>query len=345
MHNSVEKYLDQPVMQEKSHMKLEDIKHPVVYVCEDDQFNYTRANEYGYYNILGFTLGNVSLSNEKMITWKGMHKNNSYFDLKNKFYTNNDSLQVTLPANRVFIPLHGFCLKFTGILSSKIFSQKKAVVFIGDPYKDIKLRTSEMDNAIAYLGPTGMNTYDVAYYDLQYTIYDNKLHDGKTCFHYEKKDSSYAKCIVEALKNSLLRSYGCLPPWISNDSLSCEHHDSVPVKNETFLTETGSLVKNLIYGKDLNVFQTCSKPCISMSVVMKRNLFKHNVLERAEIDFQVREDVVVFTEVITYDEFSLVVDLGSALGLWLGLSALSIFEFLYQMYNFIRSTFMAHVPW
>ena len=38
------------------------------------------------------------------------------------------------------------------------------------------------------------------------------------------------------------------------------------------------------------------------------------------------ETVGVSTDVYAYDVFSLVVDLGSALGLWLGLSALTIFD-------------------
>ena len=39
------------------------------------------------------------------------------------------------------------------------------------------------------------------------------------------------------------------------------------------------------------------------------------------------------TDVLAYDEFSLIVDLGSALGLWLGLSALSIFDIILEMYE------------
>ena len=45
-------------------------------------------------------------------------------------------------------------------------------------------------------------------------------------------------------------------------------------------------------------------------------------------EFKINEEIVVTTDVYAYDVFALVVDLGSALGLWLGLSALSIFDYV-----------------
>ena len=47
-------------------------------------------------------------------------------------------------------------------------------------------------------------------------------------------------------------------------------------------------------------------------------------------------EVTVITDAYAYDVFSLVVDLGSALGLWLGLSALSIFDYILSFYESIR---------
>ena len=38
------------------------------------------------------------------------------------------------------------------------------------------------------------------------------------------------------------------------------------------------------------------------------------------------DEVTVTTDVVAYNGFNLVVDLGSALGLWLGVSALSMYD-------------------
>ena len=43
MQNSVRKYLDKPVVQQTSTTSLDNIKKPLLYVCQDGQFNYTES--------------------------------------------------------------------------------------------------------------------------------------------------------------------------------------------------------------------------------------------------------------------------------------------------------------
>ena len=51
------------------------------------------------------------------------------------------------------------------------------------------------------------------------------------------------------------------------------------------------------------------------------------------------DKIFVHTDVCAYDVFSLVVDLGSSIGLWLGLSAIGIFDYLIDFYTFVLSKF------
>ena len=44
------------------------------------------------------------------------------------------------------------------------------------------------------------------------------------------------------------------------------------------------------------------------------------------VQIKLLDEIQVYTDVYSYDLFSLIVDLGSALGLWLGLSALGILD-------------------
>ncbi len=67
-----------------------------------------------------------------------------------------------------------------------------------------------------------------------------------------------------------------------------------------------------------------------MQVEMRETAHISNRLNYAKINFIAKEEVLVLTDLYAYDIFSLIVDLGSALGLWLGLSALSIFDYISQ---------------
>ncbi len=48
MWNSFLKYKNKPIVQEHSTTKIDSIPEPNIYFCFSDQYNYTKANQYGY---------------------------------------------------------------------------------------------------------------------------------------------------------------------------------------------------------------------------------------------------------------------------------------------------------
>ena len=78
------------------------------------------------------------------------------------------------------------------------------------------------------------------------------------------------------------------------------------------------------------------------SLILNLNLRSNFAGNEAFLYLTTKETVTVYTDIFNYDEFSLVVDLGSALGLWLGLSALTIVDYTFEALTFIRSKFKKH---
>ena len=72
---------------------------------------------------------------------------------------------------------------------------------------------------------------------------------------------------------------------------------------------------------------------------MRRTMYTESLIDKTYFTFVAKEEVKVFKDDYLYDIFSLVVDLGSALGLWLGLSALSIFDLLISGALMVRSKY------
>ena len=338
MRNSVHKYLSRPVVQEKSTKELNEIQLPVIYICKDNQFDYANAQRFGYLGQESFYPGQIN--GTLNISWKGKDRNVSFKDVQRELFGDETSYyQETfygydIPAEKIFIAPHGFCIKPHNITSAWISTVKKALFLIVDPYKVNDIQVAEMDNALVSFGPTNESTFDFSMFEIRCTLYDDRIHDERTCTDYEKIGSSYGVCVKQVMRDQLLDSYGCLPPWFESGKQTCEEGSEINVSNETLLQDTIGEIRELVYGKEPKVFAKCLKPCISMGVYMKRVNYKTNVEKNARINFEISKQVTVFKEIYSYDAFSLVVDLGSALGLWLGLSAVGILEFFITFFNF-----------
>jgi hypothetical protein len=78
---------------------------------------------------------------------------------------------------------------------------------------------------------------------------------------------------------------------------------------------------------------------MTMSIQMKRTSYLTNLINNAHLNLRLHEKVDVLTDVYSYDLFNLVVDFGSALGLWLGFSILSLFDFSVMYLNLAKTKF------
>ena len=54
---SVRKYFEYPVVVQTCNVPVQDLQAPVVYICQDDQFNYTKSKSNGYKLFTHFMAG------------------------------------------------------------------------------------------------------------------------------------------------------------------------------------------------------------------------------------------------------------------------------------------------
>ena len=48
MQNAITKYVQKPIVQQTSTTSFQNIEKPVIYICQDGQFSYKKAEEFGY---------------------------------------------------------------------------------------------------------------------------------------------------------------------------------------------------------------------------------------------------------------------------------------------------------
>ena len=351
MQNSFKKYYDHPMVQQSSILSFDKnkIKIPLMYICQDSEFDYVMARNYGYYYLWQVLVGKLHKSNN--FTWKGKFENQTFVGLQNMIFNfdndhtvlnsqqnKNDNWQPT-SVQKIFIPPFGFCTKVgksTGIVWAN--STTETNIFLVDPALENNIRISSMKYGTFKFGPSGDGFFEEFIYEVELRVYDSSVDDGITCVNYERTGSRYGECIENMLQEKFLLWFGCLPPWFSNDLNNVCDADMHKVINDVeILQEIENEFVNLVTGYELDMFKECFPPCQNMQ--LDYNLRRHipRRLDYANIRLMLKDEVTVFTYVHAYDWFNLLVDLGSALGLWLGLSVLSIFDSILELYSVTRS--------
>ena len=151
--------------------------------------------------------------------------------------------------------------------------------------------------------------------------------DKGSCIDYaSSKYKSYANCVNIGLREKILPVLGCMVPWISRDE-HCTGIVQRRPKQEKIVQWLRSLPQQS-WGESQYKAKACPFPCTAM---FSHATFKHTGIG----DFQTNfvnlnlDDSIEEEKIIpAYDLAALLVEVGSSLGLWLGLSVVGVFDIL-----------------
>ena len=220
--NSIRKYITRPITTQTSTKTFDEIQQPLIYLCQDGQFNFTEARNIGYQTLTLFTMGKLNDSNK--YTWNGRYGNISYHEVQDRIYNFNYSnvkvlnsktgdssdLEIADTEMVYFAPL-GFCLnimptnKFTVIENTK-----KSELYLVDPAGANKLRMFESNDAKTHFGPTGEGHYDDKIFEIEVKIHDMHIRHSSTCMDYEQMGTSYDPFVLNEMETFFLKWYNCL---------------------------------------------------------------------------------------------------------------------------------------
>ena len=336
---SIKKYLEFPVVVQTSTVPVKDLPTPTVYICQTEQFNFTEARTLGYDTLQRFVGGVLKRDNSTyLFSWKGKEGNLTYEELENMLFVNDYTNMKVFPENGIGNPFslerslmfpHGICMRVLYNKSKSLFvhAKHRVQILVVDPSQANDVWTEEDPDAKTIIGPSSENQYEKGIYEIDYTVYDATIHDGTTCTDYTKSEITYGKCVSNLMKEKLMNIYGCLPPWVPAHESECIYKTEMNIySGEIFEDPVFKALKELLDNREVDMFQNCLPPCVSMKIKLQRTRFDTKFPDHVVFKAFSKGLAKKLTDVFSYDEFNFIVDFGSALGLWMGLSCLSILD-------------------
>ena len=143
-----------------------------------------------------------------------------------------------------------------------------------------------------------------------------------------------AECIESTLHRRIEEDIGCNIPWMSATN-SCRGIVNREY-SETILNDLKEFREQLLLCLD-PATSDCKVPCLETKIISRKLRSTRSLNGENYIRIRFKPLVEVTKNVSDYDEWNLIVELGSALGLWLGLSVINVFD---NAITLIRNVFV-----
>ena len=345
MGNAIVKYISNPTVTSTSHRNIESITPPLITICQTGQYDWERAEEQGYKRRIEFFKGLSSKNNG--ITWGGKDNLTFHESIRHLFKAETKNIHVhkTVKKEERFIIPYGHCLDLRNMsmnqgdstLNRIEIEKGKYRLYITDPAMGLHYKITEpsmVGDIIQLDTEFNKSTIYKKHYliEIEQTVL-NPAKSGEECSSYDEDNSfkSYAECIYTEHINKLFPDLGCNIPWILHKD-NCQG-----LINSTYSKETDKYLHNIIYYSiiALNLPSTsCKHPCVKLRVTSKylNTIETVNGINSFILHFD--RDIKVSESISQYNGFDLTVEVGSALGLWLGLSAIGLFDYIIGMITF-----------
>ena len=309
-----------------------------IFLCNTDNgFNYEYAGSIGYEGLGEFLKGEIN-SLPGNVSWVGKN-NTSWDEMKNMLFLDPEQdfeFRQTIEPNTTKIRMFPLrCFEVSNYTETmKVKSEKPLILYFSDPYRQPSFRL--VKSAMAWDPLTlgyGKFPGESSYYQIDITITE-KRQDVGACEVYQKP-SDYEKCVDNSIMDKMMELLGCVPPWITfnvkdKESIICKEAIDLSNKNATEVLSSLDELNNDVKFLSDNGFQSaaCKPSCTQMKVATQLTSYAAGNWNGYYMSLLFNKEVKITIEVNSYDIFRLCVEVGSSLGLWLGLSAIGLFQLM-----------------
>ena len=293
--------------------------------------------------------GNISLPYENLTRLAFESFTQTYFHVEGIPADNWKHLNYGKNIKETFTVLDGYCVMvdidatnnhLSELFQSEISSHSDFRVYFADPGKSLYYKIDDESTV-------GDKIKIKKGLDRVYMIEFEETHwmeESGECTNYGTGADfmSLADCVLYEQEQIFLPLLGCMVPWLAPPDYpgSCKGRVPITLDIRHKLYEFILLVTGKIKGlKRTEQFQNCKKPCLEVRALSRRRSSETTTPLQARTVLSFQRRVKVTRYLRDYGLFDLVVEVGSSLGLWIGLSALGIFDLLQQALAATRKLF------
>ncbi len=235
----------------------------------------------------------------------------------------------------IFFPKYDFCLKISNYNTTATYE----VGINTSPDQDIRVfltdRNFESFFSLDYTSHQGSPIIVTKGVSQRFEV---KIDVSSTCpieTEVVAKDN-FEKCVDDRIQEIIGKPLGCVPPWMSpNNPCNWIYPDNF-IENE--ISNFEALYIDIIYGlKKTEIEKKCKKYCSSTTTTVQEGEKFETEHGNQEIQITFNNRVKVTDTVFNYSPFEFIIDVGSSVGLWLGLSVLGLYDLLVLEVQFVQS--------
>ena len=292
-----------------------------------------------------------------MIGWGGSH-NLSFESLSKKLYNDsvscvnpfimkNNGTWVDLNTTKEFYVPHGFCSKVEDVSTKDLtlteslmiyYKAEMIQLFIVDSSRSTDYLLSEVSFSID--SSTDAQTIPkIALYEISIQKIIQDENNPKTqCTNYgttSTKYSSFQECMEEEQNIQYSKLIGCMPPYMTkNETRKCRQ----PLNSSLVLPYLNYYQDNirppLIYHQEYSI-PACNPPCKTLKIHAKKLMEEKSPI--SGINLYLSSTVQVTETQHSYTAVTLLVEVGSAFGFYLGWSCISMIPLLTDFFELFWS--------
>ena len=332
------KYFQQPKTKSLESDEWSVLELPImIAACKTSQFNYGKAKQLGYKFSVDFFSGITT--DADIISWSGLQNNSSFNETFAQIFDDHlDSITFDVENgtvyNKLLIP-NGLCKVYEGQPkhTHEIYFDTPEESFLYTLFvTDRAASTSFQLNQFLITGENvyfetakNSSSHSFSIYNIKLKILRDETGDG-SCTDYPNTDyASYANCVDAEMERKIMPVLGCMVPWLS-ESNQCTGAIEKEEKHLDLIAWLKDINQDSWGGVQCNP-SSCLPSC---SVLSAEATFENSGsgIDADSISVYIEETVQIEKLVLAYDSTALLVEIGSSLGLWLGLSAVGLFDML-----------------